>query len=227
MDLEWFDRVCGELEDSLDSICDKYDENGGMSIERAAKHPRIEFFTEGEGVEREYFCTIFFDPRNEEFYLESLDPDLGYASKVVLADIDDIIDAVHESFHLYMDDDLSEEEMYEDDDLSEEEMYEDETDFDDSDEIEGDLVLEEIDVEWETPEVTAYYQEDEVEVTYQFGIVQETGDGVLKRVNRIWTDDDDLLKDETNFIFSKEEASTIIAMIASHMDSLSTMDYHE
>jgi hypothetical protein len=216
MDLEWFDRVCGELEDSLDSICDKYDENGGMSIERAAKHPRIEFFTEGEGVEREYFCTIFFDPRNEEFYLESLDPDLGYASKVVLADIDDIIDAVHESFHIYMDDDLSEEEM-----------YEDETDFDDSDENEGDLVLEEIDVEWETPEVTAYYQEDEVEVTYQFGIVQETGDGVLKRVNRIWTDDDDLLKDETNFIFSKEEASTIIAMIASHMDSLSTMDYHE
>lgn len=216
MDLEWFDRVCGELQDSLDSICDKYDENGGMSIERGAKHPRIDFFTEGEGVEREYFCTIFFDPRNEEFYLESFDPDLGYVSKVVLDDIEEIIDAVHESFHIYMDDDLSGEEP-----------FEDETDFHDSDEDEGDLVLEEIDVEWETPEVTAYYKENEVEVTYQFGIVQETGDGVLKRINRIWTDDDDLLKDETNFIFSKEEASTIIAMIASHMDSLSTMDYHE
>lgn len=216
MDLEWFDRVCGELQDSLDSICDKYDENGGMSIERGAKHPRIDFFTEGEGVEREYFCTIFFDPRNEEFYLESFDPDLGYVSKVVLDDIEEIIDAVHESFHIYMDDDLSGEEL-----------FEDETDFHDSDEDEGDLVLEEIDVEWETPEVTAYYKENEVEVTYQFGIVQETGDGVLKRINRIWTDEDDLLKDETNFIFSKEEASTIIAMIASHMDSLSTMDYHE
>ena len=77
------------------------------------------------------------------------------------------------------------------------------------------------------PEVTAYYQENEVEVTYQFGIVQESGDGVLKRINRIWTDEDDLLKDETNFIFSKEEASTIIAMIASHMDSLSPMDSYE
>ena len=32
-------------------------------------------------------------------------------------------------------------------------------------------LLEEIDVEWETPEVTAYYQENEVEVTYQFGII--------------------------------------------------------
>jgi hypothetical protein len=216
MDLEWFDRVCGELQDSLESICSKYDENGGISIERGAKHPRIDFFTEGEGVEREYFCTLFFDPRNEEFYLESFEPDLGYASKIVLADIEDIIDAVHESFHIYMNDDLLEEEI-----------EEDETGFDDSDEIEDGVLLEEIDVEWETPEVTAYYEEDEVEITYQFGIVQETGDGVLKRINRIWTDDDDLLKDETNFIFSKEEASTIIAMIASHMDSLSTMDYHE
>jgi hypothetical protein len=82
----------------------------------------------------------------------------------------------------------------------------------------------EIDVDWETPEVTAYIQDNEVEVTYQFGIVQETGDGVLKRINRIRTADDDLIKDETNFIFSKEEASTIIAMIASHMDSLSEME---
>jgi len=65
--------------------------------------------------------------------------------------------------------------------------------------------------------VTAYYKEDEVEVTYQFGVVQETGDGVLKRINRIRTEEDDLLKDETNFIFSKEEAGTIISMIASHM----------
>ncbi|USK68788.1 hypothetical protein [Peribacillus asahii] len=216
MSLEWFDRVCSELEDSLDSICDKYDENGGMTIERGAKHPRIEFFIENEGVEREYFCTLFFDPHNEEFYIESFEPDLGQASKVVLADIEDIIDAVHESFHMYLEDD------------SVEEVFVDgEQDFYDSDEDEVAELFEEIDVEWETPEVTAYFQENEVEVTYQFGIVQETGDGVLKRINRIWTDDEEMLKDETNFIFSKEEASTIIAMIASHMDSLSTMDYHD
>lgn len=29
-----------------------------------------------------------------------------------------------------------------------------------------------------------------------------------------------MVKDETNFIFTKEEAPTIIAMIASHMDSM-------
>ncbi|WP_077212012.1 hypothetical protein [Bacillus dakarensis] len=214
MDLEWFDRVCGELQDSLDSICSKYDENGGMQVERGAKHPRIDFFTEGEKIDREYFCTLFFDPHNEEFYIESFDADLGYETKVVLADIEDIVDAVHESFHNYMDDDLVEEVVIEDDF---DDDYEDEYD-------EGETIFEEVDVEWETPEVTAYYEEDEVEVTYQFGIVQETGDGVLKRINRIWTEDDEMLKDETNFIFSKEEASTIIAMIASHMDSLSPMD---
>lgn len=220
MALEWFDRVCGELQDSLESICDKYDENGAMSIERGAKHPRVEFFIEREDVndvDREYFCTLFFDPHNEEFYIESFEPDLGQASKVVLADIEDIIDAVHESFHMYMDDDL----------YDEEEIFENETDYDDSDEIDGEELLEEIDVEWETPEVTAYFEENEVEVTYQFGIVQETGDGVLKRINRIWTDDEDMIKDETNFIFSREEAGTIIAMIASHMDSLSTMNDYQ
>ncbi|WP_338448783.1 hypothetical protein R4Z09_21565 [Niallia oryzisoli] len=224
MDLEWFDRVCGELEDSLDSICSKYDENGGMSVERGAKHPRIDFFVENGDVDRDYFCTIYFDPRNEEFYIESFDPDLGYESKVVLADIEDIIDAVHESFHIYMDDDIS---VVEDLLADDTEYYasDDELELLDGDDEDPEIYLEEVDVEWETPEVTAYYLENEVEVTYQFGIVQETGDGVLRRVNRIWTDED-MLKDETNFIFSKEEASTIIAMIASHMDSLSPMEYH-
>jgi hypothetical protein len=205
MNLEWFDRVCGELQESLESICDKYDENGGMSIERGAKHPRIDFFIDSEDIEREYFCSLYFDPRNEEFYLESVDPELGFSSKVVLDDIEDIIDAVHESFHYYMEDDLYEEDVDVDSDFSE------------FDHEEDDIILEEIEVEWETPEVTAYYKEDEVEVTYQFGVVQETGDGVLKRINRVRTEEDDLLKDETNFIFSKEEAGTIISMIASHM----------
>jgi hypothetical protein len=213
MHLEWFDRVCGELQDSLISICEKYDENGKMSIERGARHPRIDFFVETEEVDSDYFCSLFFDPHNEEFYIQSYDPEHGHVSKVVLAEIEDIIDAVHESFHNYMDDDLIEEDI-----------IEDETNFDDSDEI----VVEEFDVEWETPEVTAYIEEDEeVEITYQFGIVQETGDGVLKRTNRIWTEDEDLIKDEQHFIFSREEASTIIAMIASHMDGLSSMDYQE
>ncbi|WP_071394099.1 hypothetical protein [Bacillus tuaregi] len=222
MNLEWFDRVCGELQDSLDSICSKYDENGGMSIERGAKHPRIDFFIENGEMDRDYFCTIYFDARNEEFYLESFDPELGYESKVVLADIEDIVDAVHESFHLYMDEDVD----------VEEDIFHEDIEYGENDHViefaeeavDSDMILEEVDVEWETPEVTAYYLENEVEVSYQFGIVQETGDGVLRRVNRIWTEDNDLLKDETNFIFSKEEASTIIAMIASHMDSLSPMD---
>lgn len=116
---------------------------------------------------------------------------------------------MHESFHLYTNDDDFDDVIYSDDEFDDDE---------DSD------IFEEIDVEWETPEVTAFIYEDEVEVTYQFGVVQETGDGVLRRINRIKTDDDDMIKDETNFIFSKEEASTIIAMIASHMDSLSEFD---
>ncbi|AOH56376.1 hypothetical protein ABE28_018575 [Peribacillus muralis] len=209
MSLEWFDRIGGELQDHLISICDEYDRKGSMVVERGSKHPRIEFYTEADEHERDYFASVFFDPHNEEFYLETFDPELGQVNKVVLADIEDIVDAVHESLHDYMKENDTEYEYDLDDDVLEEndgaEIYE-------------------IDVDWETPEVTAYMKENEVEVTYQFGIVQETGDGVLKRINRIRTANDDLLKDETNFIFSKEEASTIIAMIASHMDKLSEME---
>jgi len=206
MSMEWFDRVSSELQDHLESICEKYDQEGNMSIDRGAKHPRIEFFIETDDDDREYFCTLFFDPYNEEFYFETFDFEYEQTTRTILADIEEIIEAVHESFHVYINDEV-----------------EDEIDDDGLDEEETDI-FEEIDVEWEIPEVTAFIYEDEVEVTYQFGIVQETGDGVLRRVNRIKTEDDDLIKDETNFIFSKEEASTIIAMIASHMDSLSEFE---
>ncbi|MCM3163886.1 hypothetical protein [Metabacillus litoralis] len=209
MSMEWFDRVSSELQDHLESICEKYDQEGHMSIDRGAKHPRIEFFVETEDDDRDYFCTLFFDPHNEEFYIETFDLEYEQTSRTILGDIEDIIDAVHESFHLYTNDDDFDDVIYSDDEFDDDE---------DSD------IFEEIDVEWETPEVTAFMYEDEVEVTYQFGVVQETGDGVLRRINRIKTDDDDMIKDETNFIFSKEEASTIIAMIASHMDSLSEFD---
>jgi hypothetical protein len=219
MSLEWFDRVSGELQDHLKSICEKYDRNGSMIVERGSKHPRIEFYTELEDDERDYFSSLFFDPYNEEFYMESFDPDLGQISKVILSDIEDIIDAVHESFHNYLEEDEDDDDY---DYAYEMDMDDDNDDLYDPDGENSDIY--EIDVDWETPEVTAYIQDNEVEVTYQFGIVQETGDGVLKRINRIRTADDDLIKDETNFIFSKEEASTIIAMIASHMDSLSEME---
>ncbi|MGJ7921575.1 hypothetical protein [Neobacillus sp. LXY-4] len=221
MSLEWFDRVCGELEDHLESICAKYDQVGHMTIERGAKYPRIEFFVETEDDERVYFCTISYDPAHEDFFYESFDADLGQTSRVVLFDIEDIVDAVHESLHDFIndDDEIDEDVLVavEDDDFDEEEYHMAEAD-------EPRDIFEEIDVEWETPEVTAYMEEDDVEVTYQFGIVTETGDGVLRRVNRIWTDDDEMIRDESNFIFSKEEASTIIAMIASHMDKMSNFE---
>jgi hypothetical protein len=220
--LEWFDRVIGELQDSLESICDKYDQVGHMSIDRGAKHPRIEFFVETEDDDREYFCTLFFDPHNEEFYVEAYDIDLQQTSRSILSDIEDIVDAVHENFHEFInDDDLD----YEYDLDNNERVFEVQVRDEEENAIEDNDVFEEIDVDWTTPEVTAYSHADEVEVTYQFGIVQDTGDGVIRRVNRVVTTDEDLIEDESNFIFSKEEASTIIALIASHMDSLSEFDF--
>lgn len=236
LSLEWFDRVTGELQEHLESICEKFDQTGHMSIDRSAKHPRIEFFVETEDDEREYFCTLFFDPHNEEFYVETFDVDLEQPSRTILADIDDIVDAVHESFHDFLNEDDTEVYFVDEDDDDEDEENEFEVEYyveddDDVDEYyvgevmneDGDI-FEEIDVEWETPEVTAFQKEDEVEVTYQFGVVTDTGDGVLRRINRLWTEDDELIKDESNFIFTKEEAGTIIAMIASHMDSLTGYD---
>lgn len=220
MSMEWFDRVVGELQDHLESICEKYDEEGQMAVERGSKHPRIEFFVDYDGGERDYFYILYFDPHNEEFYMETIDEELEQPARVILSDIDDIVDAVHEGFHDYINDDGDDLDIVyttEDDDTL---YYEDDGMDEDQELMDDDAIFEEVDVEWETPEVTAFLKEDEVEVTYQFGLIQETGDGVLRRINRIWTEDDDLIKDETNFIFTKEEAPTIIALIASHMESM-------
>jgi len=205
MSMEWFNRVTGELQDHLKSICEEYDQIGHMNINRGSKHPRIEFFMSTEDDDRVYFCTLLFDPYNEEFYLESFDMTLQQPTRIILDDITDVVEAVHESFHEFIDEDS---EVFYVDDEEEYEVLDDE------------ITLEEIDVEWETPEVTAYQIEDNLEVTYQFGVDRANGDGVLRRVNRIWTEDGELFEDESTLSFKKEEASTIIAMIASHMDTM-------
>ncbi|QFF97611.1 hypothetical protein PB01_01635 [Psychrobacillus glaciei] len=205
MSMEWFNRVTGELQDHLESICEEYDQVGHMNINRGSKHPRIEFFV-GTEEDRDYFCTLLFDPYNEEFYVESFDVTLHQPTRIVLNDITDVIDAVHEMFHEFMDDDS--EMYYVDENSNEYEVLDEEVTF------------EEINVEWETPEVTAFYIEDKVEVTYQFGIDSANGDGVLRRVNRLWVDDTELFEDESTFSFKKEEANAIISMIASHVDNM-------
>ena len=99
MTTEWFDRVTEELQDHLNSICEEYDQVGHMNINRASKHPRIEFFVSTDEEERDYFCTILFDPYNEEFYIESFDIELLQPTRIILDDITDIVEAVHESFN--------------------------------------------------------------------------------------------------------------------------------
>ncbi|WP_209122166.1 hypothetical protein [Alkalihalobacillus sp. BA299] len=224
MSLEWFDRVCGELQDYMESICEEYDEMGHITVDRAAKHPRIECFVEMEDDEREFFCTLFFDPHNEEFYIEEFDIDMEQTSRTILPDIEDIIEAVHESFHAYLDEFEFVDEI-EGSDEDEDEMIlldEDGEIVDDEDDYEYDEIV--VDVEWTTPEVMAYTYMDEVEVSYQFGVIHDTGDGILRRVNRIKTEDNELLEDESNFIFSKEEAGTIIELIENNMEAMDGFD---
>lgn len=217
MTTEWFDRVTEELQDHLNSICEQYDQVGHMNINRASKHPRIEFFVAStDEEERDYFCTILFDPYNEEFYVESFDVELNQPTRIMLDDITDIIEAVHESFHEFLEDDSDIEWIY----MDEEDGLDDYVIDDDDDDDDDEIMLEEIDVEWETPEITAFLIDDKMEVTYQFGIDSANGDGVLRRRNRSWTDTEQELVDESTFTFTKDEASTIIAMIASHMDKM-------
>lgn len=226
MSMEWFNRVSGELQDNLKSICEKYDQTGHMTSDQSAKHPRIEFFVEINDDERDYFCTLLFDPHNEEFYVESFDLDFEQPARIILADIEDVIDAVHESFHTFMND---ESEVYFVDEIDHKEDYvleDEEGEFYIGEVLDEEDTLEEITVDWETPEVTAFQIADEVEVTYQFGLDSTNGNGVLRRVNRIWTDEAELYEDESTFTFTKEEASTIIAMIASHMDTITGYNDH-
>lgn len=219
MSLEWFDRVCSEMQDHLESICEQYDEIGHMRIDRAAKHPKIEFYVEFEEEEREVFCTLFFDPHNEEFYLEEFDLTAGETFRQILPDIDEILDTVHEMFHNFMEIEDADDE----DDINEDEevdIYDEDEQHVLTDDGQYDVV---VDVDWTTPEVLAYSYLDEIEVTYKFGVIKETGDGILHRINRIFTDSE-TIEDETNFIFSKEEAGAIVELIESNMDAMEGFD---
>lgn len=230
MSMEWFNRVTGELQDHLNSICEEYDKVGQLTIDQSAKHPRVEFFVETEGNERDYFCTLLFDPHNEEFYVETFDYEFEQPARIILADIEDVIDAVHDSFHDFMNGDsdmyVAVDEIEDDEDDDEDFLLEadDEEEYYVGELVDEENLLNEVEIEWETPEVTAFQIEDEVEVTYQFGVVSSTGNGVLRRVNRFWSEDDEFYKEESALSFTKEEASTIIAMIASNMDKMTSYE---
>ena len=218
MSMEWFNRVTSELHDHLNSICEEYDQVGHMMIDQSAKHPRIEFFVETEDDERDYFCTLHFDPHNKEFYVETFDYEFEQPTRIILADTEDVIDAIHSIFHDFIND-------YDLDDDDEEFVLET---GDSGDYYMGEIAdadsFEELRVEWETPEMTAFEIEDEIEVTHQFGVVSATGDGVLRRVKRFWSEGNELHKEVSSFIFSKEEASTIIALVASNMDTMTSYE---
>ncbi|MGB2992924.1 MAG: hypothetical protein WBB47_09835, partial [Paenisporosarcina sp.] len=226
MSMEWFNRVTGELQDHLNSICEEYDKVGQLTIDQSAKHPRVEFFVETEGNERDYFCALLFDPHNEEFYVETFDYEFEQPARIILADIEDVIDAVHDSFHDFMNGDsdmyVAVDEIEDDDDDNFLLEADDEEEYYVGELVDEENMLNEVEIEWETPEVTAFQIEDEVEVTYQFGVVSSTGNGVLRRVNRFWSEDDEFYKEESALSFTKEEASTIIAMIASNMDKMTS-----
>src|SRR5206468_821880 len=121
---------------------------------------------------------LFFDPQNEEFYVDSFDVDSGHTAKIILSDIEEIIDEVHGSLHDYIngDDHFTDDGVYlqSEDEFAEEDCETDEDDMDEEyyqgEQINEDDIFEEIDVDWSTPEVTAFKHEDEVEVTYQFGV---------------------------------------------------------
>lgn len=228
MSMEWFNRVTSELQDHLNSICEEYDKVGQLTIDQSAKHPRVEFFVETEGNERDYFCTLLFDPHNEEFYVETFDYEFEQPARIILADIEDVIDAVHDSFHDFMNGDsdmyVAVDEIEDDDDDNFLLEADDEEEYYVGELVDEENMLNEVEIEWETPEVTAFQIEDEVEVTYQFGVVSSTGNGVLRRVNRFWSEDDEFYKEESALSFTKEEASTIIAMIASNMDKMTSYE---
>ena len=230
MSMEWFNRVTSELQNHLNSICEEYDKVGQLTIDQSAKHPRVEFFVETEGNERDYFCTLLFDPHNEEFYVETFDYEFEQPARIILADIEDVIDAVHDSFHDFMNGDsdmyVAVDEIDDDEDDDEDFLLEadDEEEYYVGELLDEENLLNEVEIEWETPEVTAFQIEDEVEVTYQFGIVSSTGNGVLRRVNRFWSEDKEFYKEESALSFTKEEASTIIAMIASNMDKMTSYE---
>ncbi|HWO98921.1 MAG TPA: hypothetical protein VNM45_21910 [Bacillus sp. (in: firmicutes)] len=238
MSLEWFYRMENAVRLSLPDLCEEFDDFEILfDTDTTLNHPAFIFSVETVDTE-DQFCIVHFDPIHQEFYAFHYEEESDLESKLLFANLDQMLVFIHTSFHEFIgdyDDDvdydsdvddmdeMDEEEC--DDEMDEYDIDVDETD-DDYEEMEfigGDMEEELENIEWITNDKHLHIEDHTNDQGTQYiihmklGRTLDTGDGVLFR-NTITKQGDEESDEAIMFYFKEEEASYILDLINDYLN---------
>jgi hypothetical protein len=211
MSMEWFYRMENVVRQTLPDVCEDFgDVDVLFDTDTTEQHPAFVFSVFYNGVEDE-FCVVRFDPNNQEFYSYHYDEETELHAKVLFANLDQMLNFIHASYHEY----AEEIEVWNEDD----EEFEDEV-------MSNSEIYSESHIEWITNdkylhiEDNTRYSNMKQTIHYKLGIVKQTGEGVLFR-NTITKQNGDESDEKVMMYFKEEEASYIVDLLQDYMA------YHE
>lgn len=222
MSLEWFLRMENAVRNSLPDLCETLDNfELFFDTNTTEKHPTFRFSIEtGQGMEE--FCLIHFDTINQEFFSYHYHEEVDLEAKVLLNDLDDMINFVHDSFYEHISEtnvdlEMLDEQGPREDIFMEDEEYKEieyEGDVDDDDHIDWITNDKHIHIEDHTPNYDAKYM-----IHLKLGIDKETGDGVLYRntfvIDGLNEEEED--EEKVYIYFKRDEAPYIIDLINEYL----------
>ena len=215
--LDWYYRMEQFIRNSLPELSEEFSPfDIYMEGNVTEFHPSFSFTLSYDEEELE-FCTILFDPVNQEFYSYYLHDELELDCKILLNDLDEVLDFIYFSFQAYMDEISS---------IIEELDETVKVPIEDSEEMEEELEIpigpDEENVDWISNdkhvhiETTNQLGRNEYMIHLKIGVDRETGDGVLYR-NILATDDEG--EEETIFFpFKLEEAEFLVELLQDYID---------
>lgn len=225
MSLEWFYRMENAVRLSLPDLCEEFDDFEILfDTDTTLNHPSFVFSVETIDTE-DQFCVIHFDPIHQEFYAFHYDIESDLESKLLFANLDQMLVFIHTSFHEFIGD-------YDEDidyDRDVDELDEDCDDGETEDEYEemefagGDLDEELDNIEWISNDKHLHIedhtadQETQHIIHLKLGQDIETGEGVLFR-NTITKQGEEESEEAILFYFKEEEASYITDLINEYLN---------
>jgi len=208
--LEWLSRIEQAIRISLPEVSAKFDDYEiRLTVNTTKKHPSLSFYTEMDTIIYE-FCTIHFDPVNQELYSYYLNEDFELNSKILFTELEEIIDFIYDAFFDFLD------HVDEDDENVQAESSEE------NEQLESELPYSEIDVIEENIQWISNDKHLEIEqnwnggdhftILLKLGVNTENGDGLLYR-SVIFEEDGNEVQETNFFSFKEEEAEYVIDLL--------------
>jgi hypothetical protein len=213
---------------SLPDLCEEFaDFEVLFDTDTTLNHPSFIFSVETIDTE-DQFCVIHFDPIHQEFYAFHYDIETDLESKLLFANLDQMLIFIHTSFHEFIGD-YDEEEDYDPDvdEMDEEEcaneLEETDAEYEEMEFAGGDLDEELEKIEWITNDKHLHIEDHTADGETQYiihlklGQDLETGEGVLFR-HTMTKQDGEEAEESILFYFKEEEASYIADLVNEYLN---------